>query len=355
MPQMGESVTEGTVLEWHKQEGEFVSEGETVVEVSTDKIDAEVPAPASGVITKILKAPPTTRSRSARRSPSSTRAPSRPETAPPRRPTAVASRGPGSLPGLLAKATRTWATRTPRRVAPAARRDRDPSTPAGGEPTAAPSFRSRCPRWASPSPRGRSSNGTSRRGRRVSEGDTVVEVSTDKVDAEVPAPTSGMITKILVPARRDRAGRSGAGRDDRWRCGARRRRAGRGRGHPSAAPAAPATDGGDGRRASPVARRVAAASGVDLGAVHGSAPGGKVTKADVLAAANGERRRGGDCVQGGGHRRRDQAASRSRRDARPGDEREPLGADGHLVPHPPRRRPRREAQGAERCAQGARR
>src|SRR5919109_3714693 len=55
MPQMGESVTEGTVLEWHKQEGEFVEEGETVVEVSTDKIDAEVPAPASGVITKILK------------------------------------------------------------------------------------------------------------------------------------------------------------------------------------------------------------------------------------------------------------------------------------------------------------
>ena len=57
MPQMGESVTEGTVLEWHKQEGEFVSEGETVVEVSTDKIDAEVPAPASGVITRIVKGP----------------------------------------------------------------------------------------------------------------------------------------------------------------------------------------------------------------------------------------------------------------------------------------------------------
>src|SRR5919204_637769 len=55
MPQMGESVTEGTVLEWHKREGEFVEEGETVVEVSTDKIDAEVPAPASGTITRILK------------------------------------------------------------------------------------------------------------------------------------------------------------------------------------------------------------------------------------------------------------------------------------------------------------
>src|SRR4051795_4505408 len=57
MPQVGESVTEGTVLEWHKQEGEYVAEGETVVEVSTDKIDAEVPAPASGVITKLLVSP----------------------------------------------------------------------------------------------------------------------------------------------------------------------------------------------------------------------------------------------------------------------------------------------------------
>src|SRR6266576_3948848 len=57
MPQMGESVTEGTVLEWHVSEGESVQEGDTVVEVSTDKVDAEVPSPASGVISKILAQP----------------------------------------------------------------------------------------------------------------------------------------------------------------------------------------------------------------------------------------------------------------------------------------------------------
>src|SRR5436190_677891 len=57
MPQMGESVTEGTVLEWHKQEGEQLDEGETVVEVSTDKVDAEVPAPVSGTLTKIHAQP----------------------------------------------------------------------------------------------------------------------------------------------------------------------------------------------------------------------------------------------------------------------------------------------------------
>ena len=54
MPEMGESVTEGIVLEWHVAVGDFVNEGDTVVEVSTDKVDAEVPAPEAGVITKLL-------------------------------------------------------------------------------------------------------------------------------------------------------------------------------------------------------------------------------------------------------------------------------------------------------------
>src|ERR1700720_1164952 len=54
MPEMGESVPEGIVLEWHVAEGDFVNEGDTVVEVSTDKVDAEVPAPTAGVITKLI-------------------------------------------------------------------------------------------------------------------------------------------------------------------------------------------------------------------------------------------------------------------------------------------------------------
>jgi multifunctional 2-oxoglutarate metabolism enzyme len=54
MPEMGESVTEGIVLEWHVAEGDAVKEGDTVVEVSTDKVDAEVPAPMDGVITRIV-------------------------------------------------------------------------------------------------------------------------------------------------------------------------------------------------------------------------------------------------------------------------------------------------------------
>src|SRR5437764_2121745 len=53
MPAMGDSVSEGTVLEWHKQEGDEVAEDETLVEISTDKVDAEVPAPLSGTVIKI--------------------------------------------------------------------------------------------------------------------------------------------------------------------------------------------------------------------------------------------------------------------------------------------------------------
>src|SRR6059058_1254906 len=56
LPEMGESVTEGTVAKWLKQPGDPVREGEALVEVTTDKVDAEVPAPATGKLVKILAA-----------------------------------------------------------------------------------------------------------------------------------------------------------------------------------------------------------------------------------------------------------------------------------------------------------
>src|SRR5690349_5219867 len=57
MPEMGESVTEGTILEWLKQVGDEVELDEGLVEVSTDKVDTEVPSPAAGVLTAILVEP----------------------------------------------------------------------------------------------------------------------------------------------------------------------------------------------------------------------------------------------------------------------------------------------------------
>src|SRR3954469_17085239 len=53
MPRLGESVTEGTVTRWLKKEGERVEADEPLLEVSTDKVDTEIPAPASGVLSAI--------------------------------------------------------------------------------------------------------------------------------------------------------------------------------------------------------------------------------------------------------------------------------------------------------------
>src|SRR6266496_3991709 len=53
-PAGGESVTEGTILEWSVKVGDSVADGDTVVEISTDKVDMELPAPGAGTITEIL-------------------------------------------------------------------------------------------------------------------------------------------------------------------------------------------------------------------------------------------------------------------------------------------------------------
>ncbi len=164
MPEMGESVTEGIVLEWHVAEGDFVNEGDTVVEVSTDKVDAEVPAPMDGVIVKLVAAVD--------------------DEVPVGQP--LAEMEPGGE-GSSASA-----------AGPVTGDDASSSQAAGEAPSPAP-------------PAGESGNG---------------------------------------------AGSSGG-------------------------------NGGADVRATPVARRVAEANGVDLAAVSGSGPGSKVTKEDVLAAANG--------------------------------------------------------------------
>src|SRR5881397_472947 len=54
MPQMGESIAEGTVVRWIKKPGEKVERDEPLLEISTDKVDAEIPAPASGTLSEIL-------------------------------------------------------------------------------------------------------------------------------------------------------------------------------------------------------------------------------------------------------------------------------------------------------------
>jgi len=53
MPRMGETVDEGTVNVWHKAEGDEVTEGEPLLEIGTDKVDSDIPAPVSGILAEI--------------------------------------------------------------------------------------------------------------------------------------------------------------------------------------------------------------------------------------------------------------------------------------------------------------
>jgi 2-oxoglutarate dehydrogenase E1 component len=293
MPQMGESVTEGTILEWRVAEGEAVAEGDTVVEVSTDKIDAEIPAPASGVISKILAQPDDTvevgqvlAQIDPNGTPSGNGASADPS---PLEESEGLVMGSGEGDADLGDESAPSEAPQPGELETADPSAEPPSADqaAGGRETeeAAATVVISMPEMGESVTEGTVLEWHVAEGDAVSEGDTVVEVSTDKVDAEVPAPGSGTITKLLAqPDDTVQVGQALA----EMAAGAARSTEGR---VPStdqpAAEAAPATDSGNGR-ASPVARRVAAAKGVDIARVRGSGPGGKVTKEDVLGAADGD-------------------------------------------------------------------
>jgi 2-oxoglutarate dehydrogenase E1 component len=279
MPQMGESVTEGTVLEWHVAEGDAVAEGDTVVEVSTDKVDAEVPAPASGVIAKILAGVDDTVEVG------QALAQIDPNGAGTESDRTAAAERPETSPDGAEQASPAGADAGAEEESPSRRRGQDVQAeaeqPAGVIPVA-------MPEMGESVTEGTVLEWHVAEGDSVAEGDTVVEVSTDKVDAEVPAPASGTITKLLVaPDEVVKVGQPLA----EISAGAADAEA-----EPSPAESAPDGDGAaraaqpeaaNGGRSTPVARRIASRNGVDLGAVEGSGPGGKVTKADVIAAAKG--------------------------------------------------------------------
>ena len=119
--------------------------------------------------------------------------------------------------------------------------------------------------------------------------DPLVEISTDKVDAEVPSPVAGTIAEVLVEADQTVSVgtilcRIAAG------AGATPDAAGNGPVQPAAEPAeqpSPAPVSGNGADATPVAARIASAHGVDLASISGTGPRGRVTKEDVLAAVEG--------------------------------------------------------------------
>ncbi len=271
MPAMGDSVAEGTVLEWRKQEGDSVEADETLVEISTDKVDAEVPSPAAGRVVKIYAAEGDTVAVGAPLAEISTNGNAAvDETDVPATP--VSGESP---PATAEEAVASAATEAEGVAAAEASSGRliDIVTPTGGESVT----------------EGTILEWSVKVGDSVKQGDTVVEISTDKVDMELPAPAAGTIAEILaaegetVSVGQVIARMSGTQALAPQTNGAPKTGASR----PEVEPGAGAADGATSASASPVARRVAAQQGVDLASLSGTARGGRITKADVLAAANG--------------------------------------------------------------------
>ncbi|MDP9400167.1 MAG: multifunctional oxoglutarate decarboxylase/oxoglutarate dehydrogenase thiamine pyrophosphate-binding subunit/dihydrolipoyllysine-residue succinyltransferase subunit, partial [Actinomycetota bacterium] len=162
MPEMGESVAEGTVLEWRKREGDAVEADETVVEVSTDKVDAEVPAPAAGTVVRVLAAEGDT----------------------------------VRVGQVLAE------------IVPAGAGDRaghddlagtddDGGGPADGA-EGGQVLEVTMPAMGESVAEGTVLEWAKRPGERVEADETIVEISTDKVDAEVPSPAAGTLAETLA-------------------------------------------------------------------------------------------------------------------------------------------------------------
>ena len=260
MPQMGDSVTEGTVLEWHKSEGESIEADETLVEISTDKVDAEVPAPTSGTVVRIFAAEGDTVTVGAVLA----------EIAP-GGDGAAAANGSGAPPGAAAEEP------------PPEAQTIDIVMPQMGE-----SVNEGVVLEWHVEPGGQSGAD-----------ETLVDISTDKGDAEVPAPAAGTVTELLaaagdtvtvgqVLARMTTSGAPAASAPAADAPAAS-----------SAPAAAPAGDVDQSGNASPVARRAAAALGVQLDRVSGSGRSGKVLKDDVLdAARNGGTSKNGASAAG---------------------------------------------------------
>src|SRR5690348_6654582 len=181
LPALGESVTEGTVTRWLKAEGERVEADEPLLEVSTDKVDTEIPAPAAGVLTSIKVAEDETVEVGAElaviddggAAPAAAPAPAA-EPAP--------AAQPQPAPAPVAEAPAPAPAAAPAAAPAGAAEGTDVVLPALGESVT----EGTVTRWLKEV------------GDSVEADEPLLEVSTDKVDTEIPAPVSGTILEIKV-------------------------------------------------------------------------------------------------------------------------------------------------------------
>src|SRR3954470_6590315 len=191
MPALGESVTEGTVTRWLKQEGDQVEVDEPLLEVSTDKVDTEIPSPAAGVLSKIVVAEDETVEVGAE--------------------LAVIggdAGGDGGAPAQEAPAQEAPAQEAPTQEAPAQQPPAQEAPPqeapaeapaqsggggGGGEGTTV-----TMPALGESVTEGAVTRWLKSVGDQVTADEPLLEVSTDKVDTEIPSPVSGTLLEITV-------------------------------------------------------------------------------------------------------------------------------------------------------------
>ncbi|MGA7571929.1 MAG: multifunctional oxoglutarate decarboxylase/oxoglutarate dehydrogenase thiamine pyrophosphate-binding subunit/dihydrolipoyllysine-residue succinyltransferase subunit [Candidatus Aquilonibacter sp.] len=270
LPEMGESVTEGSIVEWRKRVGDAVNEGDTLVDVTTDKVDVEVPATAAGVITQLFGKEGDTVAVGATLAEIDT-----------------SKNGNGTAPAAAAAAKTNG------------------KAPAKTEPKI---VAVTLPEMGESVTEGSIVEFRVKPGQSVNEGDTIVDVTTDKVDVEVPATASGIVTQLF--------GKAG----DTIAVGAKLAEIDANATASASAPASSAPKAADavipsvaskasvveGRgtggevTASHQARRVANKLELDLSSIHGSGPNGLILRSDVATQANGARRLGHAEVQPAG-------------------------------------------------------
>ncbi|BBY09719.1 2-oxoglutarate dehydrogenase, E2 component, dihydrolipoamide succinyltransferase [Mycobacterium marseillense] len=308
MPALGESVTEGTVTRWLKQEGDTVELDEPLVEVSTDKVDTEIPSPAAGVLTKIVAQEDDTVEVGGELAvigdgaeDGGSQAPSQPE--PQAQPAAPAQPEPEPEPQ------------------PQAQPEPQPAQQSSGGGDATPVL---MPELGESVAEGTVTRWLKKVGDSVQVDDALVEVSTDKVDTEIPSPVAGVLISITaeedatVPVGGELA-RIGTGSDaaapaapaapqpppapraepkpeptPQPQAQPKPEPTPAPAPQPKAAPepkaqpaqAQPADASGDGTPyVTPLVRKLAAENNIDLTSVTGTGVGGRIRKQDVLAAA----------------------------------------------------------------------
>jgi 2-oxoglutarate dehydrogenase E2 component (dihydrolipoamide succinyltransferase) len=236
MPQMGESIFEGTLTKWLKKPGDRIQRDEPLFEISTDKVDAEIPSPASGILKEVKVQEGATvqvntvvgiidaegsaaTSAASSAKPAASTASSAKQAQPQSSPAQAAKT---AEPARAAGSTKGGAVSTdgPSR-APAASTSKPAETKSGSRPQADGSSSTASPPAAPSSPSaGGSGEGTEvimpqmgesifegtltkwlkQPGDKVTRDEPLFEISTDKVDAEIPAPASGVLRDILVQA-----------------------------------------------------------------------------------------------------------------------------------------------------------